>query len=137
MVEKKYIIMVIVIVILGLFIGSLTLTGNVAKLGTKPTPREPSGGIKTTTTIPSTTTTNKPGCFDSDNGINIFIAGYVDVYNFNTGNSTRVYDVCVGSTFNATLTEYYCNNSTSTIGIMEDINCPTGYQCRSGACRLP
>ena len=136
--NKNHIILIVIIAVVAIFIFSLTFTGNVAKLGVKPTPREPGGGIsKTTTTFPATTTTIRPGCFDSDNGINIFIAGYVDVYSFNTGNTTRSYDVCIGSAFNATLTEYYCNNSTSTLGVMEDIDCPIGYQCRSGACRLP
>ncbi len=69
----------------------------------------------------STTTTVPASCFDSDNGINIYQPGYIDVVM--GGNLSRVNDYCFTS---IGMVEQYCNG---TIGRSATVYCPTGYVC--------
>ena len=76
-----------------------------------------------------TTTTIEPsGCYDSDGGQNIYIKGYV------TNSSGKIsYDHCYNRTL---LGELYCPSLGSFGPSTAYINCPNGYLCNDGACKL-
>jgi hypothetical protein len=100
----------------------------------------PSAGIKTitgtlVTSVSKTVNVNPdPGCYDSDSGENIYLAGWTYGTSPSTSGTanqkTRIADSCSGNI----LQEYYCDAGYKYV---EDVTCLNG--CLNGAClqRLP
>ena len=101
---QKSVIIITVVLAAGLFLGAMSGQATKKIVG--------GGGSSPT------------NCFDSDNGNNIYIAGYVDY------NGTTKYDYCSSSSW---IFEYYCINNR---GSGQSSLCPTGYFCSQGACRV-
>jgi len=68
----------------------------------------------------------KQCCYDTDGGINIYEQG-------NTARGANNLDYCSS---NNEVIEYYCEPGDSPYHTGEKINCPNGYICQNGACKI-
>ncbi len=102
---QKTVIIIIVVLAAGLFLGAMSgqATRKIVIVG--------GGG-------------SSSNCFDSDNGNNIYITGYVDY------NGTTTYDYCSSTSW---IFEYYCINNRRS---GQWSTCPVGYSCSQGACKV-
>lgn len=100
--NQKTVIIIIVVLAVGLFLGAMSGQATRKIIG---------GGDSSS------------NCFDSDNGNNIYVTGYVDY------NNTITYDYCSSTSW---IFEYYCINNRRS---GQWSTCPTGYFCNQGACR--
>ncbi len=86
-----------------------------------PAPSQPSTPSAPST--PSEPSTPSATCTDTDGGKDVYVQGRVDA-GMDTGT-----DACLGG--GSMVLEYYCSGN---VLASEDMACPSGYQCISGAC---